>query len=60
VIFGVACTVGSIVGYLVQQFIIGTGIAKVLGKLKRSHAGVGGLPDGPQELLPRYLCALED
>jgi DNA anti-recombination protein RmuC len=30
----VACTVGSIVGYLVQQFIIGTGIAKVLGKLK--------------------------
>ena len=34
VIFGVACTVGSIVGYMVQQFIIGTGIAKVLGKLK--------------------------
>ena len=33
VIFGVACTVGSIVGYLVQQFLIGTGIAKVLGKL---------------------------
>jgi hypothetical protein len=33
-IFGVACTVGSIVGYLVQQFIIGTGIGKVLGKLK--------------------------
>ena len=33
VIFGVACTVGSIVGYMVQQFLIGTGIAKVLGKL---------------------------
>jgi N-acetylneuraminic acid mutarotase len=35
-VFGVACTVGSIVGYLVQQFIIGTGIGKVLGKLKDS------------------------
>ena len=35
-VFGVACTVGSIVGYLVQQFIIGTGIGKALGKLKDS------------------------
>jgi len=35
-IFGVACTVGSIVGYLVQQFIIGTGIGKMMGKLKDS------------------------
>ena len=33
IVFGVACTVGSIVGYLVQQFLIGTGIAKVLGKM---------------------------
>jgi hypothetical protein len=49
VIFGVACTVGSIVGYLVQQFLLGTGIAKVLGKLKDAgkFAGLAGkLSDG--------------
>ena len=33
VVFAAACTVASIVGYLVQQFIIGTGIAKVAGKI---------------------------
>ena len=38
VIFGVACTVGSIVGYMVQQFIIGTGSAKVQRFLRRSQS----------------------
>jgi len=53
VIFGVACTVGSIVGYMVQQFIIGTGIAKVLGKPKRSHTGgPTGRPAGTPPSLP--------
>jgi len=49
VIFGVACTVGSIVGYMVQQFIVGTGIAKVLGKLKdagKFASLTGKLSDG--------------
>jgi hypothetical protein len=49
VIFGVACTVGSIVGYMVQQFIVGTGIAKVLGKLKdagKFASLAGKLSDG--------------
>jgi len=34
VTFVVACTVGSIIGYLVQQFLIGTGIAKFAKELK--------------------------
>lgn len=49
IFFDVTCTVGSIVGYLIQEFILGSGIGKVLGKLKSSgkFASLAGkLSDG--------------
>ena len=50
VVFAAACTVASIVGYLVQQFIIGTGIAKVAGKIGEVTKLTGRLTDGIKAL----------
>ena len=54
VVFAAACTVASIVGYLVQQFIIGTGIAKVAGKIGDRAAIPHRAPRDSRALLSPY------